>query len=165
MKKYLFISIILIAIVACKKGDIGPAGPQGSQGYTGPQGPQGVAGNANVMQYTFGAQNFNTNSSIQLFVTTSQDTMNRSQWFVYFFAADRWLFLPGIGNTGNFYRVTMGYGAGKVIFYIDRFGSVSESFTKARVIRIYANGETTGGRMAVDFTDYEAMRRYYNLPD
>jgi hypothetical protein len=29
MKKLLFVSMIVFAIVACKKGDTGPAGPQG----------------------------------------------------------------------------------------------------------------------------------------
>jgi hypothetical protein len=93
--------------------------------------------------------------------------MNRSQWFVYLYYQDlnRWCFVPGYGYTGGAqYRVSMGYAGGKVTIYIDR-GGVGEIYSKARVIRIYASGETTGGRMAVDFTNYEAVRQYYNLPD
>ena len=59
MKKLLFVSMIVFAIVACKKGDTGPAGPQGqqgSQGTVGPQVPQGIARNANVMQYNYGSK-------------------------------------------------------------------------------------------------------------
>ena len=41
-------------------GPAGPQGPPGAQGATGPQGPIGMSGNANVMQYTYGAQNFAT---------------------------------------------------------------------------------------------------------
>jgi hypothetical protein len=168
MKKYLFVSmILLVSIAACKKGDTGPTGPQGQQGATGPQGPQGVAGNANVMQYTYGTQNFSTSASVQLQVTTTLDTMNRSQWFVYLYyqTGDRWLFVPGIGYSGDAqYRVSIGHVGGKANIRIDR-GGVGEIYQKARVIRIYASGETTGGRMAVDFTNYEAVRKYYNLPD
>jgi len=167
MKKLLFVSMIVLAIVACKKGDTGPAGPQGQQGPAGPQGPQGIAGNANVMQYNYGTQNFNTNPTAQLQITTTLDTMNRSQWFVYLYDQphDRWFFVPGFGYTGNAdYRVSMGYAGGKVNIHVDRRGA-GESYAKARVIRIYASTETTGGRTAFDLTNYEAVRLYYNLPD
>jgi len=182
MKAYL-LPLLLLVFIACKKGDPGPAGLQGpagpagvngangANGATGPQGPQGIAGNANVKQYTYGAQNLATGYST-LQVTTTLDTMNRSQWFVYLYyqPLDRWYFLPGQGYGGvTQYRVSMGYSANKVNIYIDKTGT-GENYAQAKVIRIYANSVTPGGRVAnilppIDFTDYEAVRKYYQLSE
>jgi len=174
---------ILIALIAstllfsCKKGDIGPQGPegpQGSQGPQGPQGPQGIAGNANVTQYTYGAQNFASVSFATLSVTTTKDTMDKSAWFVYLYygTLDRWYFLPGPGVGGSTqYRVSMSYVTNKVTIYIDKIGA-GENYAQAKVIRIYTSSQQTGGRSApgpalpqdLDFTSYEAVRNYYQLP-
>ena len=160
----------MVSFFACKKGDTGPEGPAGPAGPTGPQGPQGVAGNANVTQYSFGAQNFPTIGFAQLQVTTSKDTMERSQWFVYLYYApiDRWYTVPGYGTGGTTaYRISMGHASGKVNIYIDKIGT-GENYAAARVIRVYANTVLAGGRMAalpnIDFSDYEAVRLYYHLP-
>lgn len=185
MKAYL-LPLLLLVFIACKKGDPGPAGLQGpagpagangtngakgANGATGPQGPQGIAGNANVKQYTYGAQNL-TAGFVNLQVTTTLDTMNRSQWFVYLYyqPLDRWYFLPGSGVGGaTQYRVSMGYSANKVNIYIDRTGP-GENYAQAKVIRIYANSVAPGGRIAnvlpsIDFNDYEAVRKYYQLSE
>jgi len=167
--------IILIAtslLFACKKGDIGPAGAQGPPGPQGPQGPQGIAGNANVTQYTYGVQNLAATFS-QLAVTTTKDTMDKSAWFVYLYyqSLDRWYFLPGAGYGGTTqYRVSMGYSTNKVIIYIDKNGP-GESYAQAKVIRVYTSSQHTGGRSMpatlpadIDFTNYEAVRNYYQLP-
>jgi hypothetical protein len=188
MKTYL-IALLLLSFTACKKGDPGAAGPQGpagptgtagangtngANGATGPQGPQGIAGNANVKQYTYGPQNLAASYST-LQITTTLDTMNRSQWFVYLYyqPLDRWYFMPGSGPGGTTqYRVSMGYTNGKVNIYIDRSGP-GELYAQAKVIRIYANSVVAGGRMsgeatelpAIDFSNYEAVRKYYHLPE
>lgn len=173
MKKYFIMLIVATVLLACKKGESGPQGPEGPAGPQGPQGPQGIVGNANVTQYTYGAQNLST-SFVQLQVTTTQDTMNRSLWFVYLYyqPLDRWYILPGGGVGGSTtYRVSIGYAGGKVNIYIDRTGA-GENYAQARVIRVYANNVTTGGRAGgssglppVDFNDYHAVRQYYQLPE
>lgn len=166
MKTFFFVLIIATTFVACKKGDMGPQGPEG---------PQGIAGNANVTQYTFGSQNL-TASFSTLQVTTTQDTMNNSLWFVYLYyqPIDRWYAIPGMGTGGlTTYRVSMGYSSGKVNIYIDKSGA-GETYAQARVIRVYANTTTVGGRAgasepsqlpAIDFKDYPAVRQYYGLPE
>lgn len=169
MKTYLLVLIVAMAFVACKKGDIGPQGPEGPAGVQGAQGPQGVAGNANVTQYTFGAQNLATSSFVQLQITTTQDTATRSLWYVYLYyqPLDRWYFVPGSGFGGtSTYRLSLTYASGKATIYIDKSG-VGENYAQARVIRVYANSVTTGGRGStpVDFSDYEAVRQYYQLPE
>jgi len=143
--------------VACKKGD------------------KGDPGNANAVQYTFGTQNLQTGFGT-LVVSTTQDTMNNSAWFVYlhYQSLDRWYALPGQGVGGNTtYRVSLGYVGGKVNLYIDKNGP-GEIYDQAKVVRIYLNNTLPGGRIEaganqqglpnIDFTDYLAVKHYYHLP-
>ncbi len=166
MKKYFLLLLFIPFFSACKKGDVGPQGPEGPAG---PQGPQGIIGNANVTQYTFGAQNLASSSFTQLQITTTQDTATRSLWYVYLYyqPLDRWYFVPGSGFGGtSTYRVSLTYASGKAVIYIDKSG-VGENYAQARVIRVYANNVTTGGRGSspVDFSDYRAVMQYYQLPE
>jgi hypothetical protein len=47
-----FLSLVLLA-TSCQKGDTGPEGPQGPAGPAGPQGPKGDTGVANVIYSTW----------------------------------------------------------------------------------------------------------------
>lgn len=164
-----------LLLTACSKGPTGPAGTTGATGATGPagpQGPQGVAGNANAMQYTYGAQAFATIGYSTLQVTTTQDTMNNSAWYVYLYysSISRWYFVPGYGAGGStFYRVSMDYTSPTANIYIDKIGT-GETYSQVRVVRIYANTSTvvtTGEPSAeskIDYSDYEQVQKYYNLP-
>ncbi|AXY75657.1 hypothetical protein D3H65_17480 [Paraflavitalea soli] len=100
--------------------------------------------------------------------------MDRSAWFVYLYyqPLDRWYFLPGTGVGGaTQYRVSMTYSANKVNFYIDKNGA-GESYAQAKIVRIVTSSQQAGGRAAtgahplpdIDFADYEAVRKYYQLP-
>lgn len=172
MKKILHVPfvvlMIVLAIISCKKGDRGPAG---NTGPAGDQGPQGVAGNANVTQYTFAGQNFITTASASLPVTTTEDTMSRSAWFVYLVRASGNVYpLPGFGVNGSSeYRLHWFFNSGKVNFTITRVSGTGEDYSGIKIIRIYANTVATGGRMApqlpdIDLSDYYAVCRYYDLP-
>lgn len=155
-----FISGVLF--ISCKKGDTGSPGTDG---------------NANAVQYSFGVQNFEAEVVRTLRVATTEDTMNRSQWFVYLYhdVVALWYAVPGYGYANaTQYRVGIGFFTGKVNLFVNRLGS-GEVYSKARVIRIYANTVMSGGRTTpgslngnglpdIDFTDYEAVRRYYRLP-
>jgi len=174
--------LLTLVFISCQKeesepgpqgpaGPIGPQGLQGLQGATGPQGPIGMSGNANVMQYNYGSQNFALGYKI-LQVVTTLDTMERCAWFVYLYYQPlaRWYQIPGFAyNAATNYRLSMGHVSGKVHIYIDREGP-GETYTKAKVIRVYANNIITGGRVSnqlpdIDFSDYEAVKKYYNLID
>ncbi|WP_207514896.1 hypothetical protein [Longitalea luteola] len=163
---------VLLIFSACKKGDegpAGPAGPAGPQGPAGAQGPQGIAGNANVTQYTYGAHNFATSAIAALTVTTTADTMNRSAWFVYLVRSSGNIYpIPGFGLNGTSdYRVYWSHFSNKANFTISKVSGAGEEYTNIRIIRIYANTATAGGRIglpAIDFTDYYAVCKYYNLP-
>ena len=181
----LLICLSVILFTACtKEGPAGQAGPtgaqgaQGIQGATGSQGatgPQGIAGNANVTQYTYnGPFDFNGNLDFNLQVSTTLDTMNRSLWLVYLKyngAFEYHYALPGLGYDGSsYYRNTFYYNASfnKVIHNITRVNGSGEVDSVIKIIRIYANNSTTGGRQAtpgIDFTNYTAVKNYYNLPD
>jgi len=52
MKSFLCLTILVLSVVSCKKGDPGPAGatgPAGPGGATGPAGPAGSSGSADVI--------------------------------------------------------------------------------------------------------------------
>jgi hypothetical protein len=164
------------------QGATGPIGPQGATGPTGPQGatgpigPQGIAGNANVTQYTYNNTfDFTANLDFNLQVSTTLDTMNRSLWFVYLKfngVFEYYYSLPGFGYNGSTnYRNTFYYNAGaiKVIHNITLLTGPGEVYSGIKIIRIYANTVTTGGRIStplpnIDFKKYEEVQRYYNLP-
>lgn len=182
MKKNLcfYTTVFLMALTffSCKKGDTGPAGPQGQQGM---QGPQGIQGNANATQYNFGVQNLAASYSM-LGITTTQDTTNNSTWLVYLFSStvNRWYFTPGYGLGGiTEYRVSLAYETNKAVLYIDKTGP-GESYSKAKVIRIYNNTNinvtsgqgdlhnsdgSTGDSNHPDLNDYQAVIAYYHLTD
>jgi hypothetical protein len=155
-------------VISCKKGDTGPAGPAGPAG---PQGPIGAAGNANVIQYAYAAHNFATSASINLQVTTTLDTMNRSAWLVYLVRASGNTYpIPGFGISGTSdYRLLIYHSGGKANLTITRVSGPGEEYASIRVIRMYANTLLPGGRLmglpaGLDTRDYYAMCNYYNLP-
>jgi hypothetical protein len=173
MKQLLFFPVIALTtvfMVACKKGDIGPTGPTGATGPAGPAGSQGPAGNANVIQYNFPGYNFTSAgfSSVNLQITTTADTMNRSAYLVYLVRASGNTYpLPGWGLSGDSqYRVLIYYSGGKANITITKHSGPGEDYASIRIVRVYSNTTTTGGRIvnpAVDVTDYAAVCRYYGL--
>lgn len=170
-----FLFSLTIILFACNKE--GPAGPAGATGATGPQGntgSQGTPGNANVVQYNYGnTYDFTTNSDFNLNVTTTAGTMNRSAWFVYlkYSGLNEYTYaLPGYGYNGDSYYRSSYYfntGLNKVTHTITRLNGPGEIYSGAKIIRIYANTNQTGGRMNlpdIDFSNYTAVREYFNLP-
>ncbi|WP_127130192.1 hypothetical protein [Pseudoflavitalea rhizosphaerae] len=157
----LAVAISMLLIFSCKKGDQGD------------KGDPGLNGNANAVQYNFGAHNFATSAFKHLQISTTADTMNNSSWHVYLFyePLTRWYFIPGEGFGANTrYRTSIDFAGGKVNIYIDKVG-VGEAYSKIRVIRIYTNrqenlGLVPGNRhiSSPDVSDYEAMRSFYQLP-
>lgn len=153
---FLITAIGLLLMVSCKKGD---------------QGEPGKDGNANVVQYNFGEMDLASGFALMKIPTTA-DTMNNSSWYVYlhYAANDRWYFVPGAGVGGaTTYRVSMGYISPNVMVYVDKTGA-GEKYDKARVVRVYSNKQINlnlnpaNRGIAVDFSNYEAIRAYFKLP-
>jgi hypothetical protein len=162
---------MLMALPSCKKGDEGPAGPSGPQGPAGPQGPIGITGNANVTQYNFPGHDFAADASSFLQVTTTADTMARSAWHVYLVRSPNSLVypMPGFGyNAVSDYRMYWSF-TSKANFFINKVSGAGEDYSSIRIIRFYANNVMTGGKFLepqpeIDFSDYYAVCKYYNLP-
>jgi hypothetical protein len=173
MKQLILLSILFslfITLPSCKKGDDGPAGPAGPQGAAGPQGPTGIAGNANVTLYTFIGNDFAVNSSLTLQITSTADSVARSVFYVYLVRPNGLVYpIPGFAFGGNSdYRTYWSFSS-KVNIFINKVSGAGEDYAGIRVVRLYANNLVAGFRMLepqpeIDFSDYYAVCKYYNLP-
>ena len=179
---------MFIFLDACKgeKGDVGPAGTAGPTGVAGPTGTNGAVGatgangangakgetgNANVILLNYGLV---THTGAELFYNLTGMTdaqMETPAYFIYVLATNgNWYDLPGSTNGGVLvYRTLYSPKANNTVIpriYIYRTaGTGSEVFSKAKVVIIGANDIRNGRKAAVDYTDYEAVKKYYNLPD
>jgi hypothetical protein len=177
---------MFIFLDACKgeKGDVGPtgttgtagvAGPTGATGAIGPIGATGATGNANVIQINYGSV---THTGSELFYNLTGMTeaqINNSAYFVYVKTsanATIWNQIPGIILlSGRRYDVTINTqpsGIANPRFYVSResgSSSGNEVFTNTKILFIASNDIRNGRKAAVDFSDYEAVKKYYNLKD
>jgi len=146
-------------------GATGPQGPAGPAGATGPQGPKGDTGNANVIQITYGSRNHTgTELSYALTGMTIQQ-VGSSAFFCYVNVSGFWYPIPG-NVTGSFSYRAYTRATGAPTFLITRLtGSGSQTFTSTRILFIPANDLRNGRQAAVDFNNYEAVKKHYNLPD
>ncbi|MFD2243764.1 collagen-like protein [Flectobacillus roseus] len=188
MKKSSFLPVILSALCCsllftnCKgpAGDVGPAGVAGPVGPAGPSGPAGQTGNANVIQISYTAKTWATaKGSAQQFVFPSNVTtaiMNSSAVLVYMTdgtpnnaTAYGWYAIPGIvpsnGVEHEFYLQTTFAGNTAGINIYRKVASTSTLSASTRIVIIPANDVRSGRKAAIDFSDYNAVKAYYNLED
>lgn len=174
-----------------KDGAVGPAGPAGPTGAagpagaTGPAGPAGATGaagqtgNANVIQVSYAARTWGTekyayqqflfpstitaailNSSALLVYMTDSTPNNASTYF--------WSPIPGILPSKGvehefFYQTT--FGSARGINLIRKVASTATLAASTRIVIIPANDIRNGRKAPVDFSDYNAVKAYYNLKD
>ena len=183
----------VIFMDACKaeKGDIGPIGPIGSTGVagaagvgtpgatgakgdkgdkgdTGATGAVGAAGNANVTQISYASRTHTgTELLYNLPATITKAIFDNSAYFVYVSNGSNTYALPGWFTGGtNSYRTYTANTTGIQGVYINRVaGSGTDTFVTTRILVIPASDIRTGRRAAIDYTDYNAVKKYYNLPD
>jgi hypothetical protein len=150
------------------KGDPGAqgvAGPAGPQGAAGPQGPAGQNGNANVIQVTYGSRT-HTGSQMTFSLPSSITSamLNSSVFFTYVKQVD-WYALPGetqFGTRG--YRVYASNTRADIL--INRTtGTGNDVFDSIRFLIIPATNLINGRKAAIDYSNYEEVKKYYNLPD
>jgi hypothetical protein len=148
-------------------GTTGAKGDKGDKGDTGATGATGATGNANVIQVTYGSKT-HTGSDLEYIIPASitKATLDNSAYFVYVSNSGGNTYdLPGWFTGGvNSYR-TYNYTPTNSVYVGRISGSGSDVFTKTRIVIIPANDLRNGRRAAVDYTDYEAVKKYYNLPD
>ena len=191
MKKSSFLSVILSVLCCgllftnCKgpEGGVGPAGPAGVAGPAGPAGatgPAGQTGNANVIQISYTAKTWATaKGSAQQFVFPSNVTtaiMNNSALLVYMTdgtpnntTAYGWYAIPGIvpsnGVEHEFYYQTTFSGSTAGINIYRKVAATATIAVSTRIVIIPANDIRNGRKTPVDFSDYNAVKAYYNLKD
>jgi hypothetical protein len=167
----------LIFMDACKgpAGDVGPAGvagpagPTGATGAIGATGAVGATGNANVIQVSYASRTHTgTSLNYNLPATITKAVFDNSAYFVYVSNIDGNTYsLPGWFTGGtNTYRVGTLVSTGVQGVFISRVaGTGSDVFNTTRIVVIPANDLRTGRKAAVDYTDYEAVKKFYNLKD
>ena len=177
---------MFIFLDACKgeKGDVGPAGTAGPTGVAGPTGTTGATGttgkdgNANAIQINFGPVTYIGTSGELFFNLTSmtEAQINNSSYFMYVrnpstaaSSISQWYSLPG-WTAFNEYRITINTNPSGIAYprlYLARMNSSSsnEAWGAAKIIFIASNDIRNGRKAAVDFSDYEAVKKFYNLPD
>ena len=162
-------------------GANGSTGAAGATGATGLQGPAGQNGNANVRQYLFSNGNnpidLVTQASVGLGITTTQDTVLGSAWLAYFIdTASVITAVPGMvygyDATGNVASVSnwafsYQYLTTQGGFYFDRTSGPGNTLAYIRLVRIWlgSGSRTSASLPNIDFKDYNAVKKYYNLPD
>lgn len=172
------LAMLLLAVACTKesgevgpKGDTGaqgPQGPAGPQGPTGSTGPQGQTGNADVRQITFGSKNWvNTvGTSVNLTLSGINGEMaEKSAFFTYLKTTTLWYPVPGEVDFYGEFRTYLTPGANSIL-YVKRVTTGSALTASAvRVVIIPANTLTNARQAAIDFNDYNAVKKAYNLPD
>lgn len=175
MKKLRFLSAALLSasmvflLTACPSatGEVGPIGPKGDKGDTGAQGPAGQNGNANVIQVTFNETFAPTSSkSFTLPSTITSDMLNSSAILVYVRTSNDPTLLyqiPGLISADDFrYILTPGT---RLLQIRRAAGTYVSSITMTKVIIIPASNLINGRKAAIDYSNYEEVRKAYNLPD
>ena len=168
---------MFILLDACKgeKGDIGPAGPTGTNGANGATGTTGAIGATGATGAT-GTANVSYSDWINItFVGSSnnyivnipapkltQEILDKGDVHVYWKIGSSIYYLP--------YSQTLG-STTYTIFQIFTVGNIkltsSYAVSSATAIRyvIIPGGIAGGRKAAVDYADYDAVKKYYNLPN
>jgi hypothetical protein len=174
----LFLILLVIVMPACKKGDTGPAGPQGPQGLGGYQGPPG---NANITIYNYGSRTTTTGNIDYVITNISQGMIDSSLILAYYNpsteVATAWYQCPGLGSTAAYTTRNMVYQTSVTpsnytmrVFILNPNGvgtyTSSVTFTKFRIIIAPASVITSLSKgKAVDYSNYDAVRKALNLAD
>ena len=189
MRTFLF-SMLAAGFIFTGCGSDGDPGPKGDKGATGDPGPQGVKGTANVIY----SELFALNTAQDKFVRPVNATTNRLIYefnapdvteeiftkglVLVFFSYDGYVRpLPIINYSAfNFNVELWAMSESKIYISFNEEGVIlTESSTllveSSPLFRyVIIPGEnlvSTSGRQSppVDYTDYEAVKAYYNIPD
>jgi hypothetical protein len=162
---------MFIVLDACKgpAGDVGPAGPAGPTGATGVAGPKGDTGNANAIQYTFASRTHTGSNIVYNLTEVRGEVLNRSIILVYIAnTSGNWYSIPGIFNGTNEYRTISSPSTNSSTVTLVRVAGGSggtDTFNSTRIVILPITDLRNGRKAAIDFSDYEAVKNFYNLKD
>jgi hypothetical protein len=155
-----------LVLTACE----GPQGEPGPAGKDGINGTNGKDGNANVIQVTFN-QAFTPSTTARTFTYPSAittDILNSSAVLVYVQVSNNSSLIypiPGLVSGDDFrYYITPSQ---RTLSIIRQSGTVITGINSVRSIIIPSNNNINGRKALpnIDFADYEAVKKYYNLKD
>ncbi|QIP14692.1 collagen-like protein [Spirosoma aureum] len=166
---YLVMCLLCFQQCQPKAGDPGPkgdTGANGAQGATGPAGSAGATGTANVQYSPWITTTFSGSSNVYVGIINAlpitQDVLDKADIRIYWKDGDRVISLPYAETTGNT-TLTV-----HVRFYVARIEvRLAYLLTPQQFRYVIIPGATlVGGRKgSVDYTDYEATRQTFNIPD
>lgn len=161
------LAILFMFIVSCKteKGEVGPAGPTGATGAPGATGATGATGTANVIYSNWITTSFSGTPGLYLGNITApkitQDVLDKADIRVYWSESGRVVSLPYaqvIGGTT--YTIHQRFYVGK----IELVASYLLANQQFRYV-IIPGGVAGGRKAAIDYSNYEEVKKYYNIPD
>ncbi len=164
---------------AGSKGEIGATGANGANGQNGATGAKGdkgdtgatgATGNANVIQISYGSKTHTGGELPYSLTGLTQSQVNNSLFLTYVnpSGTSLWYQIPGYTAGGTFqYRIYVSQSSTTTpILYINRVaGTGNDIFTATRILVIPANDIRTGRKANLDYSNYEAVKAYYNLKD
>ncbi|MGA0560658.1 hypothetical protein ACO2Q8_28595 [Larkinella sp. VNQ87] len=192
MKRYLRLvttMLLMSWITACQslEGPAGPQGPQGPAGATGQKGDKGdkgdkgADGTANAQQINYSARSHDGQNDLLLPLpqAINRDVVEKSMFYVYVKQSARnannveepyWFSIPGETIRGNGYTHFIAPGGGQTLagLFLRRtvnFQTGSEYFEAIRVVMVTANNVINGRRAAIDYSNYEEVRKAYGWVD
>jgi hypothetical protein len=165
--KFLYVATILalfVSLYACKgpAGDIGPAGPTGTTGATGATGPAGTSGAiySDWITSTFSQTTF---AATIVAPKLTQDIVDKGAVHVYLKGSTLVFPLP-FTDTDSLGRVAIhldfAIGVGRIVL----FTTTPIPPQQFRYVLI-PGGVASGRKAAIDFNNYEAVKKEFDLPD
>ncbi|HOA39329.1 MAG TPA: collagen-like protein [Flavihumibacter sp.] len=180
-----------LSLTSCsKEGSTGPAGPAGPTGATGATGAKGETGTANVIYSDWLDVTFNDTTGVADVAAPSLtlDVLNKGSIKVYWNLSDETdpfiVSVPAVISPyllfsaetlaqmwpsitdGNYPEIYVdAYYSEKLINLVSNYPvSSSEGFSQFRYI-IIPGGVQEGNRSAIDWKDYNSVKKYYQLKD
>ena len=175
MKKsilYLTLMAVIIIYITASCAKEGPIGPQGIQGE------KGNPGSVNIKTY-----NITFSNSDWYFLGTlgnsdarwvadfynseiTNDVFNNGTVLMYYKSSSgHWVSLPQTFYSGTFsYTLTYGYNNGSVFLarYDSDLNPINPGYLESKIVIIPGSGKKYWD---VDYNDYEAVKKYFNIKD
>lgn len=158
-------------------GDIGPPGPagsQGEQGEQGPQGDQGEPGTANVTYsdwFTITQSDWSGIGSIKITEAidapeVTEEIIDKGVVLVYHQFNNQTRQLPYSYSPNGLHLVYLFVASSITIegFHLNATTISNISPLKFRYV-VIPGGTAAGGRIGLDYSDYEEVKAYYGIPD
>jgi hypothetical protein len=163
--------VFLLAACAGPQGEVGPAGPQGAagpQGVAGQTGAQGPAGTANVIYSEWKTTTFNGSSTSQTGIIDAPkltlEMRDKATVLVYVQIIFNGTYLLPYYRAGDNRILANIQTPGRIV--IEAVGTEGVAFARASTYRyIIIPGAVLGRKAAIDYSNYEEVKKAYNLPD